>query len=76
LRGCSNAITFAVVNAQREQALIGIAIAQSFGAGAAGRTATCDVLAKSHPTGHFTCHRTRHDTLNGQFDVWFRITSP
>jgi hypothetical protein len=75
-RGCSNAITFAVVNAHREQALIGIAIAQSFGSGAAGRTATCDVLTKSHHAAQFTCHRTRQDTLNGQFDVWFRITSP
>ena len=75
-RGCSNAITFAVANERREQALFGIAIAQSFGAGAAGRTATCHVLATSHQHAHFTCHRTREDTLNGQFDVWFRITSP
>ncbi len=75
-RGCSNAITFAVANERRESALIGIALAQSFGGGAAGRTVTCDVLAVSHQNAHFTCHRTHEDHLNGQLYVQFRVTSP
>jgi hypothetical protein len=75
-RGCSNAITYAVSTGRGQSALIGIALAQSFGGGAAGRTISCDVLAVSPSNSHFTCHRTREDTLNGQLDVWFRITSP
>lgn len=75
-RGCSNAITFAVANERKQSALIGVALAQSFGGGAAGRTVSCDVLAVSPPNAQFTCHRTFEDHLNGQLYVQFRVTSP
>ena len=75
-RGCSNAITFAVVDARRDSALIGISLAQSFGAGERGRTADCQVLALSHTNARFTCHRYRESHLNGQLRAGWSITSP
>jgi hypothetical protein len=76
LRGCSNAITFAVANGQGHSALIGVTLGQSFGGGSAGLTASCHVLTASHQDAHFTCHRTHEDHWNGQLSAWFKITSP
>ena len=75
-RGCSNAITFAVADARRDSALIRVTLAQSFGAGAKGRTAACQVLSVSHTNDRYTCHRDYEDHLNGRLSALFTVTSP
>jgi hypothetical protein len=83
LRGCSNAITFAVANARGDQALVGITLGQSFRAGANGgtpvagdRTSECQILAATPTNAHFICRRYWESLKDGKLVGDWSISSP
>jgi hypothetical protein len=71
-RGCSNAITFVAGGQRSDQAIIGVRIANPFGA-SGDVVADCRVLY-AQGVGTFTCQRTSLTNEYGRLTVDFKLT--
>jgi hypothetical protein len=71
-RGCSNAITFAAAGQSPDQAIIGVRLANPFGA-SGDVVADCRVL-HAQGVGTFTCQRISLSNQYGRLTVAFKLT--